>query len=140
MDEMMSVRKVIGVMLFGMVAAGGILLGCQPAPPVQREALYRRYCASCHGLLGRGDGPVAEHLTPKPPDLTKLKERYGRYPLDEVMQAIDGRRTIRAHGESAMPVWGEVFEEEVKEAPYTRRTALLKVQAIAEYIGTLQRE
>lgn len=77
---------------------------------------------------------------PKPPDLTRLKAKYGRYPLDETMKAIDGRRTIRAHGASAMPVWGEVFEEEVKEAPHTRRTALLKVQAIAEYIQTLQRE
>jgi mono/diheme cytochrome c family protein len=23
------------------------------------EVLYLRYCASCHGIAGRGDGPVA---------------------------------------------------------------------------------
>jgi len=130
-------------MLIGGVMVGGLVLACRPLPPVQGEALYRRYCASCHGLLGHGDGPVAESLRPQPPDLTRLQARYGgRYPLEEVMRAIDGRRTIRAHGDSAMPVWGEVFEKELREqeAPYTRRTALLQVQAIAEYIRTLQRE
>lgn len=136
----MTVRKAIGWILFGIIAAGGVLLGCRPAPPIHGETLYRRYCASCHGLQGRGDGPVAEYLVPKPPNLTRLKAQYGRYPLHEIMRAIDGRRTIRAHGESAMPVWGEVFEEELQESPHTRRTALLKVQAMAEYIQTLQRE
>ena len=54
------------------------------------------------------------------------------------MKAIDGRRTIRAHGDRTMPVWGEVFEEELKEAPHARRTTLLKTLIIAEYLRTLQ--
>jgi mono/diheme cytochrome c family protein len=138
---MVRVWRAIGVMLIGGVIVGGLVLACRPLPLVQGEALYHRYCATCHGLAGLGDGPVAESLTPKPADLTRLKEKYGgRYPLDEVMRAIDGRRTIRAHGTSAMPVWGEVFEAELQEAPHTKRTALLQVQAIAEYIRTLQRE
>lgn len=32
------------------------------------EGLYQQYCASCHGPLGRGDGPVGAALNPKPAD------------------------------------------------------------------------
>jgi putative copper resistance protein D len=31
--------------------------------------LYTRHCASCHGPLGHGDGPVSASLTFRPPDL-----------------------------------------------------------------------
>ena len=35
------------------------------------KALYRQYCASCHGINGQGDGPLAKNLTPKPADLVE---------------------------------------------------------------------
>jgi hypothetical protein len=55
------------------------------------------------------------------------------------MRQIDGRRTIRAHGTAAMPVWGEVFEASLIDEPHRRRTALLKVRAIAEHVYGLRR-
>ena len=62
--------------------------------------LYLRYCGSCHGVGGKGDGPVAKHLTIKPPDLTQLKKKNKDvFPLDQVMSAIDGSRAVRTHGE-----------------------------------------
>lgn len=33
-------------------------------------ALYRTRCASCHGAQGRGDGPFAAYLSPRPRDFT----------------------------------------------------------------------
>lgn len=47
-----------------------------PAPKNQEsiergKALYRQYCASCHGINGQGDGPLAKNLTPKPADLVE---------------------------------------------------------------------
>jgi len=79
-------------------------------------------------------------LTTRPTDLTALDERDGGYSLSEVMWAIDGSRTIRAHGDSEMPVWGEVFEAELQDSPYTRQTALLHVRSISEYVLRLQDE
>ena len=38
---------------------------------VHGASLYRRHCASCHGPLGHGDGPVAASLTLRPPDLAR---------------------------------------------------------------------
>jgi hypothetical protein len=48
-------------------------------------------------------------VVPEPPDLAS------RLP-NEVIRSIDGRETLRAHGEPAMPVWGEVFAGEEGES------------------------
>jgi mono/diheme cytochrome c family protein len=96
--------------------------------------LYDRYCASCHGKSGRGDGPVATSLTPPPTDLTALHDG-----VPDLMRKIDGRQAIQAHGTAEMPVWGEVFEGKLVGEPHRRRAALLHVQLIAEYVKSLQR-
>ncbi len=106
----------------------------------QGQELYMRYCSSCHGDGGRGDGKVSPYLKIKVPDLTLLEKNHkGIYPLDDVMSAIDGRRSMRGHGESHMPVWGEIFAKELKEKKYTTLTTLLRAKIIAEYVETLQR-
>ena len=45
-----------------------------PIPPNSEsiaagQALYSTYCASCHGVSGKGDGPVGLTLNPRPADL-----------------------------------------------------------------------
>ena len=104
------------------------------------KEMYVKYCASCHGSQGKGDGPVSRDLKVKVPDLTLLRSRNeGTYPLDRVMSSIDGRRAVRAHGTRNMPVWGEVFQKEHEKEKYTELTSLLKAKLIAEYVGTLQK-
>ena len=42
------------------------------APDLQRGAqLFQSQCAACHGPQGRGDGPLATHLDPKPTALSE---------------------------------------------------------------------
>lgn len=36
----------------------------------QGQMAYERYCASCHGTTGKGDGPQAKRLRSRPTDLT----------------------------------------------------------------------
>ena len=110
------------------------------SPVVSGELLYQRHCVPCHGREGRGDGPLAGSLEPKPADLTRLRaELGGSYSLDQLTQVIDGRRTIRAaHSTSQMPVWGEVFESSLKESPYASEMTLLQIHDLAEYLDTLQ--
>ena len=76
---------------------------------------YRTSCLSCHGVGGKGDGPIAKYLTVKPTDLTMLAKNNGgqypnltagEYPFLRVYQVVDGRAEVGAHGERAMPVWG----------------------------------
>jgi mono/diheme cytochrome c family protein len=100
------------------------------------KELYIQYCGSCHGEDGRGGGPVSAYLKIKVPDLTLLqKNNKGPCPMDNVMSAIDGRRTVRAHGDRKMPVWGETFRKEAEGGKYPELQTLLKAKLIAEYIA-----
>lgn len=71
---------------------------------------YTRACASCHGLTGRGDGPLAEYMSMPVPDVTQIRARNnGVFPMLEVIHLIDGRSGLRGHG-GPMPIWGDRFE------------------------------
>lgn len=77
------------------------------------RASFQAYCASCHGREGRGNGPVASQLTVQPADLTMIAARRdGRFPRDYVLQTIDGRIELMAHGSRAMPVWGKIWRSD----------------------------
>jgi high-affinity iron transporter len=53
------------------------------APGLARGAeIYQASCASCHGALGRGDGPAAHGLDPKPANLADATALEGQSPLD----------------------------------------------------------
>ncbi len=118
-----------------------LLAGCGRETSVAQDGrdTYLRYCASCHGSEGRGDGPLAGSLTKPPSDLTQLAKRNaGRYDEAAVMAVIDGRRQVAAHGTRDMPVWGAVFEEEGRGEPYPAYQGLLKSRFLVDYLATLQ--
>ena len=78
-------------------------------------------------------------LTIKPSDLTMLRKNInGVFPTEKVIATIDGRSRIDAHGESKMPVWGELFDKAAMPQKNPAATAA-KVKLIAEYVATLQR-
>ena len=82
-------------------------IGGSAIPPNAPAFWFRQYCASCHGVDGTGDGPVAPSLKTKPADLTVLsKYNGGVFPGQEVQDFIDGTRPVVAHGPQEMPVWG----------------------------------
>ncbi len=39
----------------------------------EAEAFYTQTCVTCHGTLGKGDGPAAVALDPKPADFTSAE-------------------------------------------------------------------
>jgi len=82
------------------------------APP-DGSQLFRTYCASCHGVRAKGDGPAALAMKKSPPDLTLIAKRNnGMFPAERVRQIIEGRG-VSAHGDRTMPVWGDVFARKV---------------------------
>jgi mono/diheme cytochrome c family protein len=129
------------------IVAGAIVLGLGMARPMswsaesdQGRAHYLRYCGSCHGTEGKGDGTVSRSLKIKPADLTQLQKKYkGAFPLEQVMASIEGKTRIAAHGESKMPVWGEIFEKEATRQKDPTGASTAKVKLIAEYLSTIQR-
>jgi mono/diheme cytochrome c family protein len=71
---------------------------------------YVRACASCHGVTGQGNGPLAEYMSVPVPDLTQIAaQNDGVFPMLDVIQIIDGRTGVRGHG-GPMPIWGDRYE------------------------------
>jgi len=99
-------------------------------------ALFRTYCASCHGADGRGAGPMTTQLRRLPPSLTSFAVRNsGVFPSERVRRIIDGR-DIAAHGSFEMPVWGNAFKrtrEGLSEA-----AAAARIDAIVRYLESIQ--
>jgi mono/diheme cytochrome c family protein len=74
------------------------------------KAEFQSSCASCHGMDGKGKGPVSEQLRVPPPDLTVLaRNNNGVFPANAIYEIIYGSKTVPAHGTREMPIWGERF-------------------------------
>src|SRR6185312_6763266 len=106
---------------------------------------YGKFCADCHGATGKGDGKFAKSLKRAPGDLTKLSENNkGVFPALRIYDVIDGRIEVMTHGKRDMPVWGNVFTDELtarlprdsmskESSDYLVRRRIL---SIIEYIST----
>jgi Cytochrome C oxidase, cbb3-type, subunit III len=96
--------------------------------------MYTTWCASCHGPLGKGDGPTAAALKTPPADLTMLaRKNGGSFPADRVRKYIEGTTTIAAHGSREMPIWGAFFKRIGDEKAVTYRLITL-----TNYVESLQ--
>lgn len=107
------------------------------------EQEFMNSCAVCHGVDGKGDGPLADTLRKRPADLTTLTRRNGgEFPYWRVYATIDGRGMIPEHGERDMPVWADQFlPDDVKRyGPYGGEAVTTeRIHNLAGYVQTLQR-
>ena len=143
------------VLSFALCYATLLLLACnvgnatsQPAPvtptldqrtniPLDGVRIFRTYCASCHGIGGNGDGPVAPALKTKVPQLTTLAQRNGgMFPADQLRRIISGEGIPAAHGSRKMPVWGPIFHQ----IEYDRDLGYVRLQNVTEYLRTIQQK
>lgn len=102
--------------------------------------LFERFCASCHGVGGEGDGPIASAIPAMVPDLTRLMERHrGKFPEDDIRKIIDGRAVVIYHGTRYMPVWGyEFWVEEGADIEASKEVNDL-IDKLVEYVREIQR-
>lgn len=124
---------------------GLIIAGCALAGAVQAQdadigrSHYHTHCATCHGLEGRGNGPMAGVMMIKPVNLTELRAANGgTFPLERVIKRIDGRDPLVSHG-SPMPVYGDFFEG-VFDVPLKAPTGqpILTSQPVVDLVAYLQ--
>ena len=130
-----------------LAAVGPVLTSCQTSPyeysvtPYEYSGvrLYQVFCSSCHGLTGRGDGPVEPLFRGGVPDLSRLAARNGgKFPAERVRATIDGREAFIAHGASSMPVWGFEFYEGGSDAREARRRSDQMIDRLVKYLEELQ--
>lgn len=125
------------------VAGVALVLGAGVAHADENpgKKLFTQYCGSCHGPDGRGDGVLSGVLKEKPADLTLIaKNNGGEFPRQKVMRFIDGTTDVRAHGNPDMPVWGEVFKEQLADSPTQQAEIRTTILEITNYIGTIQQK
>jgi mono/diheme cytochrome c family protein len=104
------------------------------------EELFVRFCASCHGSEGMGDGPVSRSLNVAVPDLTRITSRYGEFPAGLIRDVIDGRGIdTRAHGTREMPVWGVEFWVEEGGDVNAQRAVRNAINKLVEHLRSIQR-
>ena len=141
----MSGHRIIGLLLLCLAAVWSLSAQTKPevkhtsAPhvnPASGKEMFKSYCAPCHGMDAKGDGPAAPALKSAPADLTALsKKNGGKFPADHVMSLLRGQATVTAHGNHDMPVWGPVFWQmsQGHEAEVQQR-----VTNLTHYIEALQ--
>lgn len=90
-----------------LLAAYPMPLAPAAAPDVQAGArLYAAECAGCHGAAGRGDGPLAQALEPKPTaftDRSRAQQRSVFALYQAVTQGIPG---------TAMPAFAQLSDQD----------------------------
>lgn len=109
-------------------------------------SLYRLGCAVCHGIDGKGKGPLSEQLRVPPADLTVLaKKNNGVFPVSYVYEIIDGRKVIAAHGTRQMPIWGAFdrqflypYDKLIERSYDPEATVRTRTLAIIDYLNHIQ--
>lgn len=106
------------------------------APSSSGKEMFKSYCAVCHGLDGKGNGPAASAMKTPPTDLTALAQKDGgKYPSSHVAAVIRGQAMTPSHGSQDMPVWGPLFSSisQGHEGQVQQR-----ITNLVSYIETLQ--
>ena len=104
---------------------------------VNGAEIFRDYCAPCHGLDGRGNGPVAPALKFKVPDLTQISKRAGgKFPSARIKAIIEGTETVSGHGSREMPIWGPVFHQIAVD----QDLGAVRTANVTSYIESMQRK
>ena len=99
--SMLGLALALGTLLHGLASGADVTKG---------KAIYDQYCAGCHGSAGKGDGPAAAAINPKPRDLSD--KAYARSLKDEYLFQItkDGGPAVKKS--PLMPAWGKTLKDD----------------------------
>jgi mono/diheme cytochrome c family protein len=104
--------------------------------PNNGKQMYGSYCAPCHGVTGRGNGPMAASLKAQPADLAVLKRNNGgKFPDARIFSILQFGTETPSHGTADMPVWGPVLGKMNQANPEER---VLRISNLSRYLETIQ--
>lgn len=94
-----------------------LVAGQAAAQDVERgEAIYRTWCQDCHGEDGKGDGPAADRMLPRPRDFVAARYQIrttasGALPTDDDLMRVMGEGLPG----TAMPGWPNLSDDEKRD-------------------------
>lgn len=98
--------------LFVLLVCGGtgVLLAQPSSEGLQRgQTIYREHCMDCHGTTGKGDGPKAPFLSPRPGNL--ISAATSAKTDQELLRTI-----AQGKARTAMPGWKDALPDEDQQA------------------------
>ena len=98
----------MSLIVFGLLASNSV-------QAAHAEQLFKFYCAQCHGLEGKGNGPnVGKEFPVDPRNFTKADEMQKLSDADIKNVVMDGGPS--ASKSPMMPPWGKTLTEEEVDA------------------------
>jgi mono/diheme cytochrome c family protein len=111
----------------------------QETSPASGKQMYATYCAVCHGVDGRGNGPAAAALKVQPTNLAQLsKENGGKFPGAHIYTVLQFGADTAAHGTKDMPVWGPALRSLDRGSPAPDMEEHQRIANLTNYLKTLQ--
>jgi len=103
---------------------------------IEGPALYKAYCAVCHGADAKGNGPMAPALRARPTDLTGIAARNkNEFPMAHIEKIISGEEVVRGgHGTKEMPIWGPIFSQVDRDQDLGR----VRIDNLTRYLKEIQ--
>lgn len=84
------------------------------------KAAFEVNCSSCHGMAGKGDGPIAAALNPRPRDFTTGEFKFdanksGSPGEDEDLKLVIKNGALAYGGSALMAGWPTLSDEQIAQ-------------------------
>ena len=113
-----------------------IVIPVNKTSPISGKQMYTNYCAPCHGVDGKGQGPASSALKAPPTDLTVLaKNNNGKYPDAHIVTVLRFGSELPAHGSAHMPVWGPILGNMNRSNDMDKQ---LRISNLSRYLESIQ--
>jgi hypothetical protein len=98
--------------------------------------MFTNYCALCHGVDARGDGPAAAALKMRPTDLTGMcRKNHGRFPDARIISVLEFGTEAPTRGSAEMPAWGPILGKMNQVNTQDKR---LRISNLSRYLESIQ--
>jgi len=134
----LAAAVVAGVGYANQSTAKTVIIPVSKAPANNGRQMYVNYCAPCHGVDGKGNGPAATALKKQPSDLAVLsRNNGGKFPSTHIASVLEFGAANPAHGTAEMPVWGPMLGS-VDTATNDANVRALRISNLSHYLQSLQ--
>jgi mono/diheme cytochrome c family protein len=113
-----------------------VVIPVEKTSPTDGKQMYTNYCAPCHGVDGKGNGPAASSLKAQPTNLTELqKDNHGKFPDTHIVAILQFGADVPAHGSATMPVWGPILGNMNRTNAQDKQ---LRISNLSRYLESIQ--
>ena len=131
---------VAGVGYANLSMAKTVIIPVSKAPLNNGKQMYVNYCAPCHGVEGKGNGPAAAAMKRQPTNLAAMsRNNGGKFPSTHIASVLEFGAANPAHGTAEMPVWGPMLGS-VDTATNDANVRALRISNLSRYLQSLQQK